>query len=284
MSSACSSVTSDPLSVCTFNILAPCYKRLSSEDDRESDHEQVWRSRHQSIVDLLLSLKIDVICLQEFWLKQQAFVDLYESRLLSRYSCHYIQRTGDLNDGLAILIDRTHLTVREQYDLRLYDIGNRVGLLLNVDYHGQCLLIVNVHLTFPHEEFDQQLRLRQMKEFLRLIDEYQTSKNLIDRCSILLCGDFNGPSDSDSVYQLIEQQFLSSFRTVHGREAQVTHLTHRHEELGVDFIFYRSNVLTVLSSELIPRGCDENKWNDSFDWPLSDHRAILSTFQFNSPS
>ena len=282
MSSDRSSVPSDPLSVCTFNILAPCYKRLSSEVDREGAHGEVWRLRHQAIVDLLLSLKIDVICLQEFWLKRRAFVGLYESRLSSRYSFHYIQRTGDLEDGLAILVDRTQLTVQDQCDLRLNDIGNRVGLLLNVDYHGQCLLIVNVHLTFPHGDLDQQLRLTQMKEFLRLIDDYQTSKNLLDRCSIILCGDFNGPSDNDLVYQLIEQHFLSSFRTIHGREAQVTHLTHRHEELGVDFIFYRSSLLRVLSSELIPRGSNENKWNDPFDWPLSDHRAVLSTFQFNS--
>ena len=52
--------------LCTFNILAPCYKRLSNESDRESFYETQWKDRHLSIIKLLQSLEIDVICLQEF--------------------------------------------------------------------------------------------------------------------------------------------------------------------------------------------------------------------------
>ncbi|CAF4926902.1 unnamed protein product, partial [Rotaria socialis] len=32
--------------------------------------------------------------------------------------------------------------------------------------------------------------------------------------------------------------------------------------------------------ELIPRGCNEQLWNDTSGWTLSDHRAVLSTFQY----
>ena len=39
--------------LCTFNILAPCYKRLSNESDRESFHETQWKDRHLSIIKLL---------------------------------------------------------------------------------------------------------------------------------------------------------------------------------------------------------------------------------------
>ena len=67
--------------MCTFNVLAPCYKRLSSENDRESSYESLWKQRHLSIINLLKSLEINLICLQEFWLDEQSFIDLYESHL-----------------------------------------------------------------------------------------------------------------------------------------------------------------------------------------------------------
>ena len=270
------------VSVCTFNVLAPCYKRLSSEFDRESAHESLWRSRHLSIINLLQSLQIHFICLQEFWLDNPTFVHLYESHLSSKYSSYYVRRTGGLDDGLAIFIDRTHFEVIDKIDLLLHDIGNRVGLLLHLQFNGQCLLLVNIHLTFPHNVYDRRLRLTQMKQFLHLIEEYQIKKNLLNQCSIIFCGDFNEASDDDPVYQLILQKsFRSSYSIVHGKEPKVTHLTHRDEQLGVDFIFYQSNILRPISSDLIPRGCDQYKWQDSSNWNLSDHRAILTTFQYS---
>jgi len=176
MSSNLSTVTTNNLSVCTFNVLAPCYKRLSSEYDRESSYESKWKSRHLSIINLLQSLQIHLICLQEFWLSERSFSELYESYLSSKYSFHYVQRTHNLDDGLAILVDRNYFKVIDQFNLFLNDIGNRVGLLLNLEYNGKCLLIINIHLTFPHDSFDRQLRLTQMKKFLELIHEYQNKK------------------------------------------------------------------------------------------------------------
>lgn len=273
------------ISVCTWNILAPCYKRLSSEYDRESAYESQWRSRHLSIIRLLQSLQLHIICLQEFWLDDPLFVQLYESHLSSIYSSYYVRRTHGLGDGLAIFIDRKHFQLIDKVDLLLHDIGNRVGLLLHLQFHGKCLLLVNIHLTFPHNAYDRRLRLTQMKQFLHLIEEYRKKKNLYNQCSIILCGDFNEASDNDPVYQFMTQQsFQSSYFVVHGIEPKVTHLTHRNDQLGVDFIFYRSNVLRPVSSDLIPHGCDQNKWEDSSGWNLSDHRAILTTFQFNDPT
>lgn len=272
--------TINDVSICTFNVLAPCYKRLSSEYDRESANESLWRSRHLSIINLLQSLQIHLICLQEFWLNNPTFVHLYESHLSSKYSSYYVRRTHGLDDGLAIFVDRTHFQVIDKVDLLLHDIGNRVGLLLHLQFNDQYLLLVNIHLTFPHNVYDRRLRLTQMKQFLHLIEEYQIKKNLLNRCSVILCGDFNEAFDNDPVYQLmIQKSFQSSFFIVHGKEPKVTHLTHRNEQLGVDFIFYQSNILQPISSDLIPHGCDQHKWQDSSGWNLSDHRAILTTFQ-----
>jgi mRNA deadenylase 3'-5' endonuclease subunit Ccr4 len=280
MSSNSSEIMTNKFSICTFNILVPCYKRLSSEYDRESDYESIWKSRHLSIINLLQSLQIHLICLQEFWLNDRSFIDLYESHLSSQYSFHYVRRTHDLDDGLAIFVDQNYFKVIDKVDLLLNDTGKRVGLLLNLEYNGKCLLVINIHLTSPHNPFDRSLRLTQMKKFLQLIEEYQLEKNLKNKCSIILCGDFNAACDNDSVYQLLEKQFHSSYFQIHGKEPKVTYLTERNEELGVDFIFYQSNILRPVSSELIPRGCDSHKWHDSTEWNLGDHRAILTTFQY----
>ncbi|UJR07637.1 hypothetical protein I4U23_011925 [Adineta vaga] len=273
-------VKHDTLSVCTFNVLAPCYKRLSSEIDRESAYDTMWQARHLSIIKLLQSLNINLICLQEFWLKNPLFAQLYTSNLSSKYSFYTLQRTSSLDDGLAILVDTNHLQVIDKCEFKLNDVGNRVGLLLHLKFQEKNLLLFNIHLTFPHYRFERRVRIKQIKKFLDLLNEYQKSKNLFNQCSIIFCGDFNSSYHHDHVYQLIENnQFQSSYRVIHGTEPNVTHLTHRKEQLGVDFIFYKSDFLQPISSELIPRGCNHMKWHDQSGWNLSDHRAILTTFQ-----
>jgi mRNA deadenylase 3'-5' endonuclease subunit Ccr4 len=270
---------SNTLSVCTFNILSPCYKRLSSEYDRESAHESLWQTRHLSIIKLLQSLEINLICLQEFWFKNPLFAQLYQSNLSSKYSFYTLRRTGFLDDGLAILVDSKNVQFVNKCEFKLNDIGHRIGLLLHLEFDGKPLLLFNVHLTFPHYRFERHVRLKQIKKFLDLIHDYQLSKNLVNKCSIILCGDFNSSYHNDPVYHIIEKHYQSSYKLIHGYEPYVTHLTHRNEQLGVDFIFYKSKNLQPISSELIPKGCNHLIWNDESNWELSDHRAVLTTFK-----
>jgi mRNA deadenylase 3'-5' endonuclease subunit Ccr4 len=190
MSSDLTNIKTDTFSVCTFNILAPCYKRLSSETDRESAYDSLWQTRHASLINLLQSLEINLICLQEFWFKNPLFAQMYKSQLSSKYTFYTLQRTGYLDDGLAILVDHNHLKVIDKCDFKLNDLGHRVALLLNLEFQGKSLLLINLHLTFPHHKFERRLRLKQIKKILDFIHEYQLSKNLLNQCSIILCGDF----------------------------------------------------------------------------------------------
>jgi mRNA deadenylase 3'-5' endonuclease subunit Ccr4 len=53
----------------TFNILAPIYKRLNvnndkNQDSRESDYRAYWLVRNQKILDSLLRERSSIICLQ----------------------------------------------------------------------------------------------------------------------------------------------------------------------------------------------------------------------------
>lgn len=56
------------LRVATFNMLAPCYKRVKGRDvnAREAANRDRYLERHTKIVDLLKNLNADVICLQVF--------------------------------------------------------------------------------------------------------------------------------------------------------------------------------------------------------------------------
>ena len=74
--------------------------------------------------------------------------------LQTKYSFYYTQRTNDFDDGLAIHSDRNHLKVIDKYDLVLNDIGNRVGLLLNIKYNEKCFLLSNIYLIFSYNSYD----------------------------------------------------------------------------------------------------------------------------------
>ncbi len=58
----------DQFSLCTFNVLAPCYKETDNGDE-ESHQPKVWRARHLQIVKFLLEItpRPTVLVLQEFW-------------------------------------------------------------------------------------------------------------------------------------------------------------------------------------------------------------------------
>jgi hypothetical protein len=74
--------------------------------------------------------------------------------LQTKYFFYYVQRTNDFDDGLIILVDKNNLKVIDKYDL-LNNIGNRIGLSLNIEFNGKCLLLIDIHLIFPHNSFDR---------------------------------------------------------------------------------------------------------------------------------
>ncbi|KAG6746559.1 hypothetical protein POTOM_048911 [Populus tomentosa] len=89
----------------TFNILAPIYKRLNvnndkNQDSRESDYRAYWLVRNQKILDSLLRERSSIICLQEFWVGNEELVNMYEKRLGDAgYLNFKLARTNNRGDG-----------------------------------------------------------------------------------------------------------------------------------------------------------------------------------------
>ena len=69
-------------SVGTFNILAPCYNNLSG-GIIESSKEILYLPRINQIIDTLEEIDADMMCLQEFWFREE-IIKLFETRLEKR--------------------------------------------------------------------------------------------------------------------------------------------------------------------------------------------------------
>jgi hypothetical protein len=103
-----------------------------------------------------------------------------------------------------------------------------------------------------------------------------------------VAGDFNanGGEEKDNVCHLLGTQgWTSTFTEVHGSSAGVTHLTHRNEQLAVDFICqqhpspYDHTYIHYrpASAHVIPSEIPHTTWPTKA-FTASDHRPVLVTF------
>ncbi|RLN02141.1 hypothetical protein BBJ28_00019175, partial [Nothophytophthora sp. Chile5] len=157
---------------------------------------------------------------------------------------HAVKRPGDKQDGLAVFVDKRKFELHYVENVEFDNAGDRVALLLHVatkwdrkhtPLAQRSFLVVNSHLTFPHNQMYASLRLTQIDRVLTAARKYIARQDLYD-VPVLLCGDFN--DFNDPVYRLVTKHgFTSTFAQVHGREARITHCNHNNREVGVDFIF-----------------------------------------------
>ncbi|BAF26217.1 uncharacterized calcium-binding protein At1g02270 isoform X1 [Oryza sativa Japonica Group] len=244
------------VSCTTFNILAPIYKRMDSENCRESQYRAYWFSRNEKIIDRLLADCSSIICLQEVWLGNDELVDMYEKRLGdANYSLFKLARTNNRGDGLLTAVNKNYFHVLNYRELLFNDFGDRVAQLLHVESampfwqnrSSSCIqqqsLIVNTHLLFPHDHSLSIVRLKQVYKILQYIEAYQEEHKL-GPMPIILCGDWNG-SKRGQVYKFLRSQgFVSSYDTAHqysdseeDAHKWVSHRNHRGNICGVDFIW-----------------------------------------------
>ncbi|KAL6623055.1 hypothetical protein ACP70R_021488 [Stipagrostis hirtigluma subsp. patula] len=244
------------VSCTTFNILAPIYKRMDSENCRESQYRAYWFSRNEKIIDRLLADRSSIICLQEVWLGNDELVDMYEKRLGdANYTLFKLARTNNRGDGLLTAVHKNYFHVLNYRELLFNDFGDRVAQLLHVESATSFLqnrgsscvqqqsIIVNTHLLFPHDHSLSIVRLKQVYKILQYIEAYQEEHKL-GPIPIILCGDWNG-SKRGQVYKFLRSQgFVSSYDTAHqysdskeDAHKWVSHRNHRGNICGVDFIW-----------------------------------------------
>eukprot|EP00055_Hartaetosiga_balthica_P010810 m.47366 g.47366 ORF g.47366 m.47366 type:complete len:537 (-) comp7326_c0_seq1:22-1632(-) len=133
-------------------------------------------------------------------------------------------------------------------------------------------IFATTHFSFPHSNFERQARLEQAKKLAVELDKFAAEHGVQ---TTLISGDFNGDINSRACTLLRQQGYASVYGALHNKEIGVTHKTHRGEEVGVDFVFFRSldDSFRVKDAYACPRSLGADNWPDNFS--LSDHRPII---------
>ncbi|GJP30635.1 hypothetical protein CLOM_g4170 [Closterium sp. NIES-68] len=248
------------LSCTTFNVLAPIYKRMGVESERESECQHVWRKRNQEIIQTLLGTKSSILCLQECWLANPEWVDMYDQALQGAgYQLLKLPRTNARGDGLMMAVKASEWAVVDHHPLCFNDCGDRVAQIVRLRARrgggeegeedggeegeaerGEEVLVANTHLLFPHNASSSIVRLCQVYKLLERIDGYR-EEHSAGALPIILCGDLNGTKQGN-VYKLLKSHgFISTFDSAHHHsdedEQWVSHRNHHGNLCGVDYVW-----------------------------------------------
>lgn len=263
--------------VLTFNLLAPCYKRLEYIDVftkrplRESRIRNIWFERAQKTLDFFqkeVYAHDDLIALQEFWLDDSYSLMMHRDFAKHGYDVHVLPRSEQKLDAVVFLVRHSVFETRGMEVVPLLNRGPndapRVALLLWLQHRetGKNLAVANTHLSFPHSAEDKMKQESQMHKLIVAMDEF-VLKNDIFGCSQMVMGDFNVELKSSVCKQLRSAGYYSTFEVsppeyappdekrtndyevpiamyktlAPSKNRFISHLTHHLEEVGCDHIF-----------------------------------------------
>ena len=260
--------------VATFNLLAPCYKRTTH--GIEADDIDVALRRGSAAARLLSGCMADIILLQEFWFNER-YKSLMEEEMVD-YEFHYAQRPRQ-DDGVAIAVRKgsgLHVIASSPY--RLTYTSSRVALILklaNDDKNGSEFLLCTTHLSFAHGFATRLVQMHEARNLLRHLD------NVAQReIPILLGGDFNSDSESQTYAAIESAGYESCFVRLCGSNPPVTHRDHNGREVLADFLFTKASygdtgaTLSAKAAAVLPQAFDADSFPSSEEFPVSDHRLL----------
>lgn len=187
--------------ITTFNLLAPCYKRLPIIDTetgrrtRESICKKYWDERASLSLNFFVEEIFpyaSILALQEFWL-DSSYATIFQREFENKgYYLRTLQRSSRKTDSVAFLIKKEVFSITGSESITLCHISDRVALLLWLKHKstGLDLIIVNTHLSFPHNVFDAQNQLNQIKQITRVMERFALNHN-IPSATMIITGDFN---------------------------------------------------------------------------------------------
>ena len=155
---------------------------------------------------------------------------------------------------------------------------------------GKHVTIVSIHLKSKAENYEK--RANQIEYILKVVSKHVheslRSSELIDKHSVIMCGDFNG-EPFEKFYSTIVEMPLFGFRDAYSQETkQPTTIKYRanHDGLlkrAIDYVFYRPACLEV--TEFLDLPVENHIVNEQGLPNLlysSDHLALACGFRFRS--
>ena len=223
------------MNMVSFNMLAPCYKRLPSRNSsgrrmRESQDDALWNARAKKTLKFFeeeILRSTSIIGLQEFWLETK-YREMFESVFdRAGYDIRILKRMGDKADSVALLIKRDDLDIVEIKEVQLLSTGDRVALIALLKHRetGTYIILANTHLSFPHTSLDKMYQMRQIVALTEAVDSFfsETVKKLGTKGSKvvandkesnihrIIMGDFNQSLDSPLCDHLRGVGYVSAF-------------------------------------------------------------------------
>ncbi|GJP46707.1 hypothetical protein CLOM_g5959 [Closterium sp. NIES-68] len=277
------------LSISTFNILAPIYKRLAGEAVRESAFREEWVARNERILAALRAVDSTVVCLQEFWFNADLERMYHDALEEHGYQLFKLPRTNARGDGLVTAVRGGQgVSVADYEPILFNDCGDRVAQLLRLRVRGGEMLLVNTHLLFPHNANSSLIRLREVYKVLEYLEQYRQRHGL-PALPIVLCGDLNG-TKTGRVYRFLRSQgFVSCYDTAKQHADNdacwVSHRNHHGALVGVDYIWllnpsaqdepltadWKAAIFQMIKAKLGEAGMEEER--QAFDFFRSDSEA-----------
>ncbi|CAI5982955.1 unnamed protein product [Closterium sp. NIES-65] len=278
------------LSISTFNILAPIYKRLAGEAVRESAFPEEWMARNERILAAVRATDSTVVCLQEFWFNADLERMYHDALEAHGYQLYKLPRTNARGDGLLMAVRGGEgVSVADYEPILFNDCGDRVAQLLRLRMPGAGeMLVVNTHLLFPHNANSSLIRLREVYKVLEYLEQYRQRHHL-PALPIVLCGDLNG-TKAGRVYRFLRSQgFVSCYdAAMHHADhdtAWVSHRNHHGVLVGVDYIWllnptaqdqpltadWKAAIFQMIKAKLGEAGMEEER--QAFDFFRSDSEA-----------
>jgi endonuclease/exonuclease/phosphatase family metal-dependent hydrolase len=201
----------NPLTLLTWNILAPCYYKLGTVEygrkvKVEAQLRTAWERRLGQQLAVMKELAPDVIALQEVWFKPDVFARIREA-LGSAYGMYPIRRPMGKDDGVALLVKRDTWSVEEARPVEFADAGNRVMMMAHLQAAGSAsstaapsVIVGTTHFTYPHGSDDTRLRLAQahaataeLLRFAREVEQRHSRSSVITQLSNAAMSRFGTP-------------------------------------------------------------------------------------------
>ncbi|WP_426534443.1 endonuclease/exonuclease/phosphatase family protein [Bradyrhizobium sp. McL0615] len=238
----------------------------------EQDHKR-WKERRPLILEGLLTMKPDVIALNEVSIVEQSAREL-QKELKSLLGSHYnlVQQTKV--NGLAAIEGEALLTrfaITETANLD-YQTRDMVAQVVRVIVDDRPVDVYVTHLYMSRG--DDALRLFQVQQLLAWID----ARNDVSDC--IVCGDFNATLDMPSAALMAtrfqpSQTLPTAFTPLAAADGSISHPYWPRMDRCIDYIWTAGAIRTVASGVCFNRPAA----SDPSLWP-SDHAGVWADFEF----
>jgi mRNA deadenylase 3'-5' endonuclease subunit Ccr4 len=259
-------------SVASYNVLASAYiQRAWYPRTPRMALNPAWRRR--ALVERVVALKADILCLQEV---EPSVLAALGARLgVLGYGAQYGRKNGGRPDGCALFFRQQAFTLIDSRVLAYADGGSDgadsgyVALIARFRSARAMIGVVSTHLTWDPPGTDSQLQ-RGNRQARQLLLEYQEMRGLAD--AWIVAGDFNVTPDNEIV-SMIEQ---AGFRYAHQGRSGANTCNFNGEPKMIDYLFHSS---ALAATPQAIAAVDHRTVLPSAEEP-SDHVAIMASFEW----